>query len=112
MLTEHGIYTREREEEIIRARWVPSSFKRTWVRFFYMLSAAVYDQADLITSLFDNARKTQINLGCRPEKCRVISTGIHYERFCAIHLKPENGWLEIGDLDRLAPAKEGRSLIY
>lgn len=51
MLTEHGIYTREREEEIIRAQWVPAAFKRFWVRFFYMLSAAVYDRADMITSL-------------------------------------------------------------
>lgn len=112
MLTEHGIYTREREEEIIRARWVPSSFKRTWVRFFYMLSAAVYDQADMITSLFDNARKTQINIGCRPEKCRVISNGIHYERFCDIPLKPENGWIDIGAIVRLAPIKDVKTLIY
>ena len=27
LLTEHGIYTREREEEIIRAKWVVPSFK-------------------------------------------------------------------------------------
>ena len=37
-ISEHGIYTREREEEIIRAGWVLPAFKRTWVRFFYMLS--------------------------------------------------------------------------
>ena len=27
LLTEHGIYTREREEEIIRAKWVQPAFK-------------------------------------------------------------------------------------
>ena len=37
LLTEHGIYTREREEEIIRAEWVVPSFKSRWIRFFYML---------------------------------------------------------------------------
>ena len=34
MITEHGIYTREREEEIIRAKWVLPAFKRFWV-FLY-----------------------------------------------------------------------------
>ena len=29
LLTEHGIYTREREEEIIRAKWVIPSFKNS-----------------------------------------------------------------------------------
>ena len=112
MLTEHGIYTREREEEIIRARWVPAGFKRTWVRFFYMLSAAVYDKADMVTSLFDNARKTQINIGCRPEQCRVITNGIHYERFRDIPLKKEDGWVDIGAIVRLAPIKDIKTLIY
>ena len=107
-----GIYTREREEEIIRARWVPAGFKRTWVRFFYMLSAAVYDKADMVTSLFDNARKTQIDIGCRPEQCRVIANGIHFERFRDIPLKKEDGWIDIGAIVRLAPIKDIKTLIY
>ena len=41
LLTEHGIYTREREEEIIRAKWVVPSFKKQWISFFYMLSDTV-----------------------------------------------------------------------
>lgn len=112
MLTEHGIYTREREEEIIRAQWVPAAFKRFWVRFFYMLSAAVYDRADMITSLFGNARKIQIDIGCAPERCRVIPNGIHYKRFCDIPLKEEDGWTDIGALVRLAPIKDIKTLIY
>lgn len=112
MLTEHGIYTREREEEIIRARWVPAAFKRFWVRFFYMLSDAIYSEASMITSLFDNARRTQIELGCRSERCRVIPNGIHYERFCNIPLKKEDGWIDIGAIVRLAPIKDIKTLIY
>jgi hypothetical protein len=30
--TEHGIYSREREEELIRAEWVAPAFKRQWTR--------------------------------------------------------------------------------
>ena len=36
ILSEHGIYSREREEEIIRAQWVIPSFKKQWIKFFYM----------------------------------------------------------------------------
>ena len=35
LLTEHGIYTREREEEIIRAKWVMATYKKQWISFFY-----------------------------------------------------------------------------
>ena len=64
LLTEHGIYTREREEEIIRADWVVPSFKDRWIRFFYLLSEEIYRRAFRVTSLFHNARKTQIDMGC------------------------------------------------
>ena len=58
LLTEHGIYTREREEEIIRADWVVPSFKDRWIRFFYLLSEEIYRRAFRVTSLFHNARKS------------------------------------------------------
>lgn len=112
MLTEHGIYTREREEEIIRAGWVVPAFKRFWVRFFYMLSGAIYSKADMITSLFGNARKIQIEIGCDPVKCRVIPNGIHFSRFCDIPLKKKDGYVDIGAIVRLAPIKDIKTLIY
>ena len=37
LLTEHGIYTREREEEIIRSNWVLPSMKDHWIKFFYLV---------------------------------------------------------------------------
>ncbi len=57
LLTEHGIYTREREEEIIRAEWVVPSFKSRWIRFFYLLSEEIYRRAFRVSSLFYNARR-------------------------------------------------------
>lgn len=112
MLTEHGIYTREREEEIIRAKWVAPSFKRYWVRFFYMLSDAIYSRAAMVTSLFGNARKIQIEMGCDPDKCVVIPNGVRYERFCDIPLKEKDGFVDIGAVLRIAPIKDVKTLIY
>lgn len=112
LLTEHGIYTREREEEIIRAKWVVPSFKRQWIRFFYMLSDVVYKRAFRVTSLFANAMATQADIGCPEEKCRVIGNGIDYGRLCGIPLKPEDGWVDIGAVVRLAPIKDIKTMLY
>lgn len=112
LLTEHGIYTREREEEIIRAEWVVPSFKSRWIRFFYMLSEEIYRRAFRVSSLFYNARRTQIEMGCDGAKCIVIPNGVQYQRFCDIPLKKEDGWVDIGAVVRLAPIKDVKTMIY
>ncbi len=112
IITEHGIYTREREEEIIRAGWVIPAFKKFWVRFFYMLSHGAYEKAAKITSLFAGARNIQIDIGCDPNKCIYIGNGIHYERFKDIPPKEPNGYVDIGAILRIAPIKDVKSLIY
>lgn len=112
IVTEHGIYTREREEEIIRADWVLPTFKKFWVKFFYMLSDCAYEKADMITSLFEGARNIQIDIGCNPEKCRFIVNGIHYENFADIRRKPANGYIDIGAVLRIAPIKDVKSMLY
>ncbi len=112
LITEHGIYTREREEEIIRAKWVLSAFKKFWVRFFYMLSAGAYEKATMITSLYSGARKIQIDIGCDPDKCVYIGNGIHYERFRDIKPKEPNGYVDIGAILRIAPIKDVKTMIY
>ena len=112
LLTEHGIYTREREEEIIRAKWVQPAFKKQWISFFYMLSDIIYTRAFLVSALFTNAMHAQIQMGCDKGKCRVVENGINYERLSPIPLKKEDGWVDIGAIVRLAPIKDIKTMIY
>ncbi len=112
LLTEHGIYTREREEEIIRAKWVARSFKPHWIDFFYMLSDLTYARAFRVTSLFNRAMLTQIDMGCEASKCRVIENGISYEKLCNIPLKEDDGIVDIGAVVRMAPIKDIKTMIY
>lgn len=112
LLTEHGIYTREREEEIIRCQWAKPPYKKQWIRFFYMLSDLIYSRAIRVTSLFTNAMQIQMDIGCRMEQCRVIENGVAYERFARIPLKEEDGWVDIGAVVRLAPIKDIKTMIY
>ncbi|MHB9781759.1 GT4 family glycosyltransferase PelF [Streptococcus sp. 10F2] len=110
-VTEHGIYSREREEEILSSNWVLHAMKQAWITYFNRLAQAAYDQADCITSLFENARTTQIALGAPARKTKVISNGIHYERFNGIPLKAPGDWVDIGAVIRLAPIKDVLNLI-
>lgn len=112
LLTEHGIYTREREEEILRADWVAPTMKRRWISFFYMLSDLIYTKADRVTSLYNEAKVIQQEVGCDIDKCRVIANGIHYERFSKVPLKGDNGWIDIGAIVRIAPIKDIKTMLY
>ena len=112
LLTEHGIYSREREEEIIRADWVAPTFKNRWIQFYYMLSDAIYQRAFRVTSLFGRASRTQQEMGCAPEKCRVIANGVHYENFCDLPQKEPDGWVDIGAVVRFAPIKDIKTMLY
>lgn len=76
LISEHGIYTREREEEIIKARWVQGVYKDFWIDQFRKLSLCAYQHADMVTSLFENARSLQIELGCPEEKTAVTPNGV------------------------------------
>ncbi len=112
VLTEHGIYTREREEEILRTNWVPPHFKDLWINMFYMFSRCAYNAADCVTSLFPAASHLQQELGCPAEKCSVIPNGVHHERFAHMQPKPDNGWIDIGAIVRVVPIKDIKTMLY
>ena len=81
LISEHGIYTREREEELIRAEWVKGIYKNLWIDQFRKMSQLAYDEADTVTSLYAHARQLQLALGCKAEKTRVTPNGIKTQRF-------------------------------
>ena len=112
VVTEHGIYTREREEEILRADWVISYFKELWISMFYMFSRFTYQQAQRVTCLFKRASIIQQDLTCPAEKISVIGNGIDYTEFESISPKEEDGWIDIAAIVRIAPIKDIKTMIY
>lgn len=112
LISEHGIYTREREEEIIKAKWVQGIYKTIWIEQFYKMSKCAYYFADLVTSLFEQARTYQIDIGCPVEKAIVTPNGIHAERFVDIPLKdPNDAFINIGAILRVTPIKDVKTMI-
>lgn len=111
-VTEHGIYTREREEEILRASWVAVYFKQLWIHQFYTLSMAAYDSAVGVSSLFPRAAEVQREIGCPEEKQTCIFNGIDTDLFSSVPAKKPDGWTDIGAVVRFHPIKDIKTMIY
>ncbi len=111
ILTEHGIYTREREEEIIKADWTQGIYKNLWINYFYMLSQCIYNEADYVISLFQTARQIQTEIGCPREKTRVISNGVFAKEMENLSTRKEDGRINIGAVIRIVPIKDVKTMI-
>jgi glycosyltransferase involved in cell wall biosynthesis len=109
LLSEHGIYAREREEELLKAKWVKGIYKKFWIDFFYSISIASYKQADIITSLFNSNRDIQLSLGVDKKKALITPNGINYKRL-DIEKKKHEG-INIGAILRVVPIKDIMTMI-
>lgn len=113
IISEHGIYTREREEELIKAEWVQKVYKKIWIQQFRKMSKVSYERADIVTSLYQHAQELQIELGCPKEKTIVTPNGINYERFKELPQCPpeQKEYIHIGAVLRVTPIKDVKTMI-
>lgn len=112
IISEHGIYTREREEEIIKANWVKGIYKDLWIQHFYKMSYCCYDFADAVTALFEEAREFQVDLGCLRYKTNVIQNGVKVSEFENLKEKDnDDKYINIGAILRVSPIKDVKTMI-
>ncbi|KDR93800.1 Glycosyltransferase involved in cell wall bisynthesis [Peptoclostridium litorale DSM 5388] len=109
VLTEHGIYAREREEEILKASWIDEDYRKMWIDFFYFISTCAYENADSIVSLFERSRFVQIQLGAQIEKTMVVPNGIDIQNLNIDHKKVHEN--NIGAILRVVPIKDVKTLV-
>lgn len=126
LLTEHGIYTKERKIDLSHANWGSNHrcaldismhkgmdlTRKTWIQFFEQLGLTAYHQADQIISLFDGNRQRQHTDGAPSDRTSVIVNGINIERFeKAYQLRPEQPPMVIGLVGRVVPIKDIKTFI-
>lgn len=109
LLTEHGLYHKEREMEIRKARFVRGYQRDMWIKIYNSLSKITYRNADKITALFEENRQKQLELGADESKAMVIPNGIDVERF-SIPRCPKEGF-HIGLVGRVVPIKDIKTYI-
>lgn len=127
ILSEHGIYTKERKIDLAQAQWIAeyhdqtfrgglnasSSYMRTlWIRFFERLSLLIYQSANPIVSLYDGNRQRQIHDGADPLRTQVIPNGINllgWQSVYASRISSANPI--IGLIGRIVPIKDIKTFI-
>jgi glycosyltransferase involved in cell wall biosynthesis len=125
MLTEHGIYTKERKIDLENL-YLPAegdSFepeskkggevgKELWTRFFESLGRITYTCADPIITLYEKNRSRQIGDGAPPDRTLVIPNGIDVARFLpARNRRPDVIPPVLGLLGRIVPIKDIKTFI-
>jgi len=100
IVTEHGIYTKERRIELLQADWISDDqrvgpdtsdvsvgyFRQLWIGMFERIGRMTYQAASSIVTLFEGNRQRQIADGAPAERTSVLPNGIALDRFRAVRM--------------------------
>ncbi|HWS13050.1 MAG TPA: GT4 family glycosyltransferase PelF [Rhodocyclaceae bacterium] len=126
ILTEHGIYTKERKIDLYQSEWIRdnrnvfqkdpaelSYFRQMWIRFFEWLGRLCYDAADPIIALYEANRQRQIADGAPPARTRSIPNGIDLPRLAALRAQrpADNPPPVLCLIGRVVPIKDVKTFI-
>lgn len=109
LLTEHGLYHKEREMEIRKSDLIRGYQRDMWIGIYNNLSRICYSGADWITALFEENRQKQLELGAPEDRTEVIPNGIDIPRF-DITRKLKKGF-HVGLVGRVVPIKDIKTFI-
>ncbi len=109
ILTEHGLYHKEREMEIRKTPFIRGYQRNMWINIYNTLSRMCYRYADLIIALFEHNRRLQLELGAPEQKTRVIPNGVDTVRFMVKREKREG--FHVGLVGRVVPIKDIKTFI-
>jgi glycosyltransferase involved in cell wall biosynthesis len=93
LLSEHGIYTKERKIDLFQSEWIQDNrdvfekdvsqipyFRDLWIRFFEALGRMCYQTADQIVALYETNRLRQVDDGAPAGRTRNIPNGVDLPR--------------------------------
>jgi glycosyltransferase involved in cell wall biosynthesis len=127
VLTEHGIYTRERMIEISQAAYIYNEnivdyvprrelglLQQLWMSKFKLLAEIAYEAADPIVTLFEGNRLRQVSDGAAPERTQIIPNGIDVSRYAglkALRKGPKEPGYHVAMVGRISPIKDVKTYI-
>jgi glycosyltransferase involved in cell wall biosynthesis len=104
ILSEHGIYTKERKIDLFQSEWIKDNrdpfdrdpaeigyLRQLWIRFFESLGRMCYAAAGDIVSLYEANRQRQVADGAPAERTCCVPNGIDLPRLAALRVKRSAG---------------------
>jgi glycosyltransferase involved in cell wall biosynthesis len=125
VLTEHGIYTKERKIEL-QARFLRDApdggaggaqgsmehYHATWLRMFEGIGRLTYHAADPIISLYALNQQRQIRDGAEAARTRIIPNGVDISRFAPLRARHADTTPPVlGLIGRMVPIKDIKTFI-
>ena len=125
ILSEHGIYTKERRIDLFNAHWIPDNrvifqrdpteiayFRQMWMRFFEGIGKICYDAADSIIALYEGNRLRQIEDGADPGRTSNIPNGIDVARYAPLRQqRPAQTPPVLALIGRVVPIKDVMTFV-
>ena len=126
VLSEHGIYVKERKIEINRSEWIytepervikartsPGVLKEIWIDNFLILGKLCYEHCDQIITLFQGNQQLQLEFGAPADRLSIIPNGVQAEVFGPLRHapRPDDGVHRVGFIGRVVPIKDVKCFI-
>jgi polysaccharide biosynthesis protein PelF len=132
LLSEHGIYVRERIADLQKARWIidspvvrpslfrnPGMLRMLWIEFFQVLGRFAYQTSNYVTSLFEKNAKSQVEFGAEPKRIEIIPNGINVSDPDFYQLRgkrrskrqTQSNRMNVGFLGRVVQIKDVKTLL-
>ena len=125
ILSEHGIYTKERKIDLFQSQWIKDNrdafskdpaeigyLRALWIRFFESLGRMCYSASDDIVALYETNRLRQVADGAAAERTRNIPNGIDLPRLEKLRaLRPLDPPPILCLLGRVVPIKDLKTFI-
>lgn len=125
LVSEHGIYTKERKIDLFKSEWIRdnrnifqrdptelSYFRQMWIQFFEWIGRYCYHCADPIIALYEANRLRQVLDGAPAERTFNIPNGIQLARFAPLRTqRPEAPPPVLCLIGRVVPIKDIKTFI-
>ncbi|MBS0336158.1 MAG: GT4 family glycosyltransferase PelF [Proteobacteria bacterium] len=125
ILSEHGIYTKERKIDLFQSQWIKDNrdafskdpaeigyLRALWIRFFESLGRMCYSASDDIVALYETNRLRQVADGADAARTRNIPNGIDLPRLSKLRaLRPADPPPILCLLGRVVPIKDLKTFI-
>lgn len=126
ILSEHGIYTKERRIDLLNAAWVAdkrsrlerdpseiSYLRELWISFFESLGKMCYEAAATTVALFPGAQARQFEDGADPSRSTIIPNGVNLSSLAPLRAQRQDSLDNpiLCLLGRVAPIKDIKTFI-